>query len=198
MCGIIGYVGSRRAAEVLTDGLKRLVYRGYDSVGIAVLDEKKLEVRKDKGMVEDVSASLRFDGMNGNIGLGHTRWATHGAVCRENSHPHMDCTGNLVLAHNGVIENFAALKRELLAARHVFASDTDSEIIAHLIEENVKTQPLLRAFLSSLRRLEGSYALVVMSASDKENRLPWRGGTARSYWGLARAKCSAHRTYLPC
>ena len=171
MCGIIGYVGSRKAAEVLTEGLKRLVYRGYDSVGIAVLDNQKLEVRKDKGMVEDVSSALRFDGIGGNIGLGHTRWATHGAVCRENAHPHVDCTRNIVIAHNGVVENYAALKAELSAGKHVFASDTDSEVIAHLIEEYSRTQPLLSAFLSAVKRLDGSYAIVAMSASDKENRL---------------------------
>jgi glucosamine--fructose-6-phosphate aminotransferase (isomerizing) len=171
MCGIIGYVGSRKAAEVLTEGLKRLVYRGYDSVGIAVLNKDRLEVRKDKGMVEDVSAALRFDGIGGNIGLGHTRWATHGAVCKENSHPHMDCTRNIVIAHNGVIENYAALKTELLAKKHVFASDTDSEVIAHLIEEYSRSQPLLKAFQSAVSRLDGSYAIVAMSAADKENRL---------------------------
>ncbi|MDD5340654.1 MAG: class II glutamine amidotransferase, partial [Candidatus ainarchaeum sp.] len=171
MCGIIGYVGSRKAAEVLTEGLKRLVYRGYDSVGIAVLNNEKLEVRKDKGMVEDVSSALRFNGIGGNIGLGHTRWATHGAVCRENSHPHVDCTGNIVIAHNGVIENFAVLKNGLAAGKHKFASDTDSEIIAHLIEENSRTQPLLKSFSLAVGRLEGSYAIVAMSASDKENRL---------------------------
>ncbi len=171
MCGIIGYVGSRKAAEVITGGLKRLVYRGYDSVGIAVLDEKKLEVRKDKGMVEDVSDALNFTGMGGNIGIGHTRWATHGVVCKENSHPHTDCTRNVVIAHNGVIENFAALKSGLLAGRHKFSSETDSEIIAHLIEENGRTQPLLRAFMAAVRSLEGSYAIVALSASDKEGRL---------------------------
>ncbi len=171
MCGIIGYVGSRKAAEVLTEGLKRLVYRGYDSVGIAVLNNEKLEVRKDKGMVEDVSSALRFNGIGGNIGLGHTRWATHGAVCKENSHPHVDCTRNIVIAHNGVIENYAALKNELLAGKHTFASDTDSEVIAHLIEEYSRTQPLLRSFMSMVRRLEGSYAIVALSAADKENRL---------------------------
>ena len=171
MCGIIGYVGSRKASEVITDGLKRLEYRGYDSVGIAVVDQQKLEVRKDKGMVEEVSSALHFTNIGGNLGLGHTRWATHGAVCRENAHPHSDCTKNIVLAHNGVIENFSKIKSTLSGKMHSFASETDSEVIAHLIEENAKNQPLLKAFLKSVRELEGSYAIVALSAADKEGRL---------------------------
>jgi len=172
MCGIIGYVGPGRASQAITDGLKRLEYRGYDSVGIAVrTNKRKLDVRKDKGMVEEVSAALRFTSIDGNIGLGHTRWATHGAVCRENAHPHTDCTGNLILAHNGVIENYSKLRDELASKGHKFASDTDSEVIAHLIEENAKTQPLIKAFIHSIRMLEGSYAIVAMSAADNEERL---------------------------
>ncbi|MCI0503462.1 glutamine--fructose-6-phosphate transaminase (isomerizing) [Candidatus Micrarchaeota archaeon] len=172
MCGIIGYAGSGRASQAITDGLKRLEYRGYDSVGIAVLSPKsKLEVRKDKGMVEEVSSALRFTSIGGNIGLGHTRWATHGTVCRANAHPHADCTGSIVLAHNGVIENYAKLRDSLAAKGHKFASDTDSEVVAHLMEENAKTQPLIRAFMRTIGQLEGSYAIVAMSAADKEERL---------------------------
>ncbi len=170
MCGIIGYVGPGKASQILTDGLKMLEYRGYDSVGVAVLNEGKLEVRKDKGMVEEVSSALAFTTMGGNVGIGHTRWATHGAVCRENSHPHSDCTKKIVLAHNGVIENFSKLKSEL-SATHKFASDTDSEVIAHLVEEYMKTQPLLKAFMRAVGRLEGSYAIALMSAGDTEERL---------------------------
>ncbi len=171
MCGIIGYVGSRRASRIITDGLKRLEYRGYDSVGIAVLERNTAEIRKDKGMVEEVSSALDFAGIGGNIGLGHTRWATHGAVCRENAHPHTDCTRGIILAHNGVIENFPKLREELASSGHKFASDTDSEAIAHLIEESAKSQPLLKAFIRSIGRLEGSYAIVAMSANDVEERL---------------------------
>ncbi|MFZ5501662.1 MAG: glutamine--fructose-6-phosphate transaminase (isomerizing), partial [Candidatus Micrarchaeota archaeon] len=115
--------------------------------------------------------AMGFTAMDGNIGLGHTRWATHGAVCKENAHPHADCGGNIVLAHNGVIENFSVLKERLAASGHRFVSDTDSEIIAHLIEENAKSQPLLKAFLKSLRELEGSYAIVAVSAADGEEKL---------------------------
>jgi len=171
MCGIIGYVGYRRAAEVISDSLKRLEYRGYDSVGLAVLNEKGLEVRKDKGMVNDVATALHFTTMEGNIGIGHTRWATHGTVCMENAHPHLDCTRNIVIAHNGVIENFASLRQELINKKHSFASDTDSEIVAHLIEENAKSHPLFKAFLKSVQALAGSYAIVALSAADKEGRL---------------------------
>ncbi|MDD5172279.1 MAG: glutamine--fructose-6-phosphate transaminase (isomerizing) [Candidatus ainarchaeum sp.] len=170
MCGIIGYVGPGKASQILTDGLKMLEYRGYDSVGIAVLNHGKLEVRKDKGMVEAVSSALAFTTMDGNVGIGHTRWATHGVVCRENSHPHSDCTKNIVLAHNGVIENFSKLKAEL-STSHKFASDTDSEVIAHLVEEYSKTQPLQKAFMRAIGRLEGSYAIALMSAADSEERL---------------------------
>jgi len=171
MCGIIGYVGPGKASQVLTEALKMLEYRGYDSVGIAVLKDGKLEVRKDKGMVEEVSSALAFTTMGGNVGLGHTRWATHGAVCRENAHPHTDCTKTFAIAHNGVIENFAKLKSELSAAGHKFASDTDTEVIVHLVEEYAKTQPLIKAFMRAVGRLEGSYAMVAMSAQDTEERL---------------------------
>ncbi len=171
MCGIIGYVGPRQASLIITEGLKRLEYRGYDSVGIAVIGGRRLEVRKDKGMVEDVSARLGFDSMGGSIGIGHTRWATHGAVCRENAHPHSDCRGIITLAHNGVVENYPALRSALAAEGHRFSSDTDSEIIAHQIEQEARSQPLLKAFMAAVRRLEGSYAVVAMSSEDTEERL---------------------------
>ncbi len=171
MCGIIGYIGSGRASQVLTEGLKRLEYRGYDSVGIAVRNEKGLEVRKDKGMVDKVSAELQFTTVDGDMGIGHTRWATHGAVCKENAHPHFDSRKNIVVAHNGVIENFNSLREELVAKGHSFVSDTDSELIPHLIEENAKTMPMLKAFVGAVGRIEGSYAIVALSADDKEERL---------------------------
>lgn len=171
MCGIIGYIGSRKASEVLTEGLKRLEYRGYDSVGIAVLKEKEVEVRKEKGPVEEVSSALQFTTVEGNIGVGHSRWATHGAVCRENAHPHFSCKKKVVAVHNGVIENFTKLKDGLVSKGHEFSSETDSEIIPHLIEENHKSQPLLKAFMKSVRELEGSHAIVALSTEDTEERL---------------------------
>ncbi|MEW6722218.1 MAG: glutamine--fructose-6-phosphate transaminase (isomerizing) [Candidatus Micrarchaeota archaeon] len=171
MCGIIGYVGPGRASQIITDGLKRLEYRGYDSVGIAVVSGGKAEVRKDKGMVGDVSSALQFTAMEGCIGLGHTRWATHGAVCMTNAHPHADCAKNVILAHNGVIENYGKLKESLAARGHRFESGTDSEVIAHLVEETHRSEPLLKAFMRAIRQLEGSYAIVALSAGDKEERL---------------------------
>lgn len=171
MCGIIGYIGSRKASEVLTESLKRLEYRGYDSVGIAVANDKRLELRKDKGMVEEVSTALQFTSMEGNIGIGHTRWATHGAVCKENAHPHFNTKKTIVVVHNGVIENFRRLREKLSDLGYEFASDTDSEIVPHLLEENHKSEPLLQAFRRTVREIEGSYAIVAMSTDDVEERL---------------------------
>ncbi|MBI5228314.1 glutamine--fructose-6-phosphate transaminase (isomerizing) [Candidatus Micrarchaeota archaeon] len=174
MCGIIGYIGFRSASSVITEGLKHLEYRGYDSVGVAVVHQKKLNVRKDKGMVQDVSTKLDFTSMDGHMGIGHTRWATHGGVCKENAHPHTDCKKNVVLAHNGVIENFSALKADLASKGHIFDSETDTEIIAHLIEENMKnskTSSFKEAFFTSLKSLEGSYALAAFAVDDSEERL---------------------------
>ncbi|MBI5046588.1 glutamine--fructose-6-phosphate transaminase (isomerizing), partial [Candidatus Micrarchaeota archaeon] len=159
---------------MITDGLKKLEYRGYDSVGIAILEPDstktgngKIELKKEKGMVEEVSTTLKFTQIDGTIGIGHTRWATHGAVCRENAHPHTDCSGSIVLAHNGVIENFIKIKKILDQKNHKFKSETDSEVIAHLIEENAKSTPMLKAFIKSIQELEGSYGIVAINANEK-------------------------------
>ncbi len=169
LCGIIGYIGNQKASEILVKGLKHLEYRGYDSVGVAIANEQGIDIRKDKGMIDDVSINLGFVSMNGHIGLGHNRWATHGAPCKENAHPHFDCTKKIVLVHNGVIENYLRLKEELAAKGHRFVSDTDSEVIAHLMEEQSKTDKPFYAFIKSLKKLKGSYALAVMFADDKEH-----------------------------
>ena len=181
MCGIIGYVGFRKASLVLTEALKRLEYRGYDSVGIAVVDAEnseksksphKLQIRKDKGMIDDVSIALKFTELEGKSGIGHTRWATHGGVCRENSHPHSDCEDQIVLAHNGVIENFSQIKDELLDKGHRFKTETDSEVVAHLIEEGIKQKKKIeKAFSDAIGQLEGSYAIVALYKGDSEERL---------------------------
>jgi len=168
MCGIIGYVGARKASEVITQGLQKLEYRGYDSVGIAVANEKGTEIKKDKGMFDEVSTSLQFTNVEGNIGLGHSRWATHGVPCRENAHPHHDCTGKIVLVHNGVIENYYDLKKELEEKGHKFNSDTDSEVIAHLIEEYKKTMSSKNSFFKAVKQLKGSYAIVALIDGEKE------------------------------
>ncbi|MGV8176990.1 MAG: glutamine--fructose-6-phosphate transaminase (isomerizing) [Candidatus Bilamarchaeaceae archaeon] len=163
MCGIIGYIGARPVGEILDEGLRRLEYRGYDSVGVAVLDDSGIKVHKDKGMIGVVSPALQFTALSGKAGIGHTRWATHGAPCKENAHPHFDCDKNVVLAHNGVIENYLELKKELLAKGHKFVSETDSEVIAHLIEELIKAgKKPETAFTSAVSKLRGSYAIVAL------------------------------------
>ncbi len=168
MCGIIGYVGSRKASEVITEGLKRLEYRGYDSVGIAVAQGNSIDLRKDKGMVNPVAESMRFLDVSGTLALGHVRWATHGVPCKENAHPFIDCTRTIVLAHNGVIENYSELKDELKKAGHRFSSETDSEVVVHLVEEERKKMPPLKAFMAAVRKLKGSYALLCTVADGAE------------------------------
>ena len=173
MCGIFGGILKQgMIAPLIYDGLKRLEYRGYDSVGFATIDGGALQVRKDAGRIDDVVKKLNMSNMPGSIGIGHTRWATHGAPEMINAHPHTDCDGNLAVIHNGVIENFMELKDELLNKGHNFKSRTDTEIIAHLIEEELKGDIALEeAVLKSLRRLEGSYAIAVVSNSNPGNIL---------------------------
>jgi len=169
VCGIIGYIGPRRASPILVEGLKRLEYRGYDSAGIAVLNEGRIEIRKGAGKIDELVGKLKFQEIPGNIGIGHTRWATHGVPNDINAHPHTDCTGKIVVVHNGIVENFHELKEELLKKGHVFRSDTDTELIAHLIEENLRIiKNFEDAFRMALLRLKGSYALVVLFADDPE------------------------------
>jgi glucosamine--fructose-6-phosphate aminotransferase (isomerizing) len=168
LCGIFGTILKEgRVAPLIHDGLKRLEYRGYDSVGFAILHSGDLHVRKDAGRIDEVVADLRMDEMQGSIGVGHTRWATHGAPEMINAHPHTDCEGKIAVIHNGVIENFLELKEELINKGHSFKSRTDTEVVAHLIEEEMKGDiELGEAILKSLRRLEGSYALAILSSSD--------------------------------
>jgi glucosamine--fructose-6-phosphate aminotransferase (isomerizing) len=168
LCGIFGSILKEgRVAPLIHDGLKRLEYRGYDSVGFAILHAGDLHVRKDAGRIDEVVADLRMDEMQGSIGVGHTRWATHGAPEMINAHPHTDCEGKIAVIHNGVIENFMELKEELINKGHSFKSRTDTEVVAHLIEEEMKGDiELGEAILKSLRRLEGSYALAILSSSD--------------------------------
>ena len=168
MCGIFGSVlKSGNVAPLIYQGLKRLEYRGYDSVGFATIETGKLSVKKDAGRLDDVVKRLSLTEMPGSIGIGHTRWATHGAPKMVNAHPHTDCTGSVAVIHNGVIENFMELKEELIAQGHNFVSLTDTEVIAHLIEQELKGDlGLEEAILKSLRRLDGSYAVAVISSSD--------------------------------
>ncbi|MDD5096700.1 MAG: glutamine--fructose-6-phosphate transaminase (isomerizing) [Candidatus ainarchaeum sp.] len=169
MCGIIGYVGGRKASEIIYNGLRTLEYRGYDSVGVVVDTPKGMELRKGKGMVEEVSAAMQFTSMDGTTGIGHTRWATHGVPCKENAHPHMDCTGKIAMVHNGVIENYQALGEELAKKGHKFSSETDSEIFAHMVEEEKKSgKGTFHAFLSSLNKLKGSFAIALLCEGERK------------------------------
>lgn len=170
MCGIFGcIIREGEAVKLITDGLKRLEYRGYDSTGVAIIDNNKMDIRKDQGRIEDVVRELHIMEMPGKIGLGHTRWATHGAPAMENAHPHTDGSGSIALIHNGVIENYMELKDELIEKGHIFKSRTDTEVIPHLIEEEMKNDIGLQgAMLRVLRRLKGSYAIVVLSTHEPD------------------------------
>ena len=167
MCGIVGYIGPKRVVPLILDGLKRLEYRGYDSAGIAVVGENgKMEIRRAPGKLRNLEESIRATPMDGIYGIGHTRWATHGRPTEENAHPHRDCTGQIVVVHNGIIENYIDLKKQLLAEGHKFVTETDTEIIAHLIEKFSKDAPLEDAVRKAVKAMTGAYALVALSAKD--------------------------------
>ncbi|MEM3536763.1 MAG: glutamine--fructose-6-phosphate transaminase (isomerizing) [Candidatus Bathyarchaeia archaeon] len=172
MCGIFGCIlKDGNAAPIIHEALKRLEYRGYDSVGEATIYEGKLYIKKDQGKIDEVHKIHNLDNLPGKIGVGHTRWATHGAPLQVNAHPHVDCEGQIAVVHNGIIENFAELKMELENRGHVFKSKTDTEVIAHLIEENLKANPamsLADAVLEAVKRLEGSFAIAVVSPKEPE------------------------------
>ncbi len=165
MCGIVGYLGKGDAIRIILDGLRRLEYRGYDSAGAAVLQGNKLQIRRCCGKVDDLARKLEENPVSGNVGIGHTRWATHGKPSEENAHPHTDCGKSLVIVHNGIIENYMSLKRELLREGHIFRSETDTEVVAHLIEKYMKDDGFEEGVLRALRRVKGSYALCVISKS---------------------------------
>lgn len=172
MCGIFGCVlNEGNAAPLIHSSLKRLEYRGYDSVGIATISDGKIYLKKDQGKIDEVHKILNLDDLPGAIGIGHTRWATHGAPLKVNSHPHSDCTGEIMVVHNGIIENFMELRAELQNLDHTFVSKTDTEVIPHLIEQTIKKNPHLSfvdAVQESLKRLEGSYALAVISTKEPD------------------------------
>lgn len=175
MCGIIGYIGQRQAAPILLEGLRRLEYRGYDSAGMAVLSAQSLQWRKKKGKIDDGLAQvLQKLPLVGSLGIGHTRWATHGAPTDENSHPHFDSSGTIALVHNGVIENYDRLKQRLIQEGHEFISQTDTEVLAHLVGEhylkldsipNQEAQRLTQAVMNALREVIGTYGIAVVSSN---------------------------------
>src|ERR1700690_833732 len=136
MCGIVGYIGPKKVVPLILDGLRRLEYRGYDSAGIAVVDaDGKVQIRRAPGKLHNLEEVVRHSPIEGSYGIGHTRWATHGRPTEENAHPHRDCTGNIVVVHNGIVENYLSLKKQLQAEGHQFKTQTDTEIIAHLVEK---------------------------------------------------------------
>jgi glucosamine--fructose-6-phosphate aminotransferase (isomerizing) len=179
MCGIVGYIGHRKVSSVILDGLRRLEYRGYDSAGIAVINGQDIQVVRSAGKLRELEESLRLVQLDGTFGLGHTRWATHGRPTEENAHPHRDCSGSMVVVHNGIIENYKDLKRELQAAGHKFATETDTEVIAHLIEEARKGRPgmsLEEGVRGAVPRLSGSYAFAAVSSTDPQKIVAARNG----------------------
>ncbi|QNI32465.1 glutamine--fructose-6-phosphate transaminase (isomerizing) [Alloacidobacterium dinghuense] len=184
MCGIVGYVGKKEVVPVIIEGLRRLEYRGYDSAGIAVGGTGNgLELRRAPGKLRKLEEVLSDRPIHGTYGIGHTRWATHGRPTEENAHPHRDCTGRIVVVHNGIVENYLALKHELAAEGHKFVTETDTEIIAHLIEQEMasaatsgKTMPLEEAVRRSVARLTGAFAIVVISADEPDKIVAARFG----------------------
>ncbi len=169
MCGIIGFVGEKEAAPILIDCLKRLEYRGYDSAGMVCIDNNSLIIRKDVGKIEEVDKKVNFSELKGNTGMAHSRWSTHGKTTKENAHPHSDCKDEISVVHNGIIENYSELKEELVKKGHKFSSETDTEVIAHLIEDNYEGC-MRGALTKALKKIEGSYALGVIS-SKKPDKL---------------------------
>ncbi len=167
MCGIVGYIGQKNATPILIDGLRRLEYRGYDSAGIAVMSNSKLELRRSVGKIINLDEVIKNNPLQGNLGIAHTRWATHGRPSEENAHPHCDCHDQLVVVHNGIIENYTQLKEDLILKGHKFRSQTDTEVIAHLIEEYLKDD-LADAVQKALSKIEGAYALGVISSKQPD------------------------------
>jgi glucosamine--fructose-6-phosphate aminotransferase (isomerizing) len=176
MCGIVGYIGTREAVPIILGGLKRLEYRGYDSAGLAVAGaDRALTVRRASGKLRNLEDSIRMSPIKGAYGIGHTRWATHGRPTEENAHPHRDCTGQIVVAHNGIVENYLALKQQLQEEGHKFVTETDTEIIAHLVEKHF-TGNLDSAVRAAIRELTGVFALAVLSSSDPNKIVAARSG----------------------
>ena len=180
MCGIIGYLGAKPAVPVLIDGLRRLEYRGYDSAGIALVRAGEIEVRRSAGKLDLLEEVIRAEPVDGEYGVGHTRWATHGRPTEENAHPHRDCSGRLVVVHNGIIENYLALKQRLQRAGHRFETETDTEVIAHLVEQEFEAggdggglEGAVRRVLAELR---GLFGMVLVHASDPGKVVAVRNG----------------------
>jgi glucosamine--fructose-6-phosphate aminotransferase (isomerizing) len=189
MCGIVGYVGDKNAVSVIVEGLKRLEYRGYDSAGVAVLQDGKLQVRRAAGRIKMLEGILRERPVTGSLGIGHTRWATHGRPSDENAHPHTDCRGDLVVVHNGILENYLEIKDRLRGEGHAFRSETDTEVLAHLIEHHLKTTGRLeRAVKAALAEVTGSYAIGVVSTAAPDRLIAAKQGAGSVVVGLGRGE----------
>jgi glutamine---fructose-6-phosphate transaminase (isomerizing) len=189
MCGIVGYVGTKSAVGIILEGLKRLEYRGYDSAGVAVLNEEGLHVRRAAGRIKTLEGMLRERPLTGTVGIGHTRWATHGRPSEENAHPHTDCSGSLVVVHNGILENYLAIKERLTAEGHVFKSQTDTEVLAHLIEHHLKgTGRLERAVKLALKEVRGSYAIVAVATGAMDRLVAAKQGAGSVVVGLGQGE----------
>jgi glutamine---fructose-6-phosphate transaminase (isomerizing) len=176
MCGIIGYIGPKDVVPVLIDGLRHLEYRGYDSAGVAVVRNGSVDLRRSAGKLSNLEEVIGADPIAGDYGVGHTRWATHGRPTEENAHPHRDCTGKIVVVHNGIIENYLDLKQELQRQGHTFVTETDTEIVAHLVEREMKDDGLENAVRRALMLMRGLFALVLISADDPEKIVAVRNG----------------------
>jgi glucosamine--fructose-6-phosphate aminotransferase (isomerizing) len=176
MCGIIGYIGSKQVVPILIEGLRRLEYRGYDSAGVAVVRDGKIDLRRSAGKLARLEEVIAATPIDGDYGIGHTRWATHGRPTEENAHPHRDCTGRIVVVHNGIIENYLDLKHQLQKEGHTFVTETDTEIVAHLVEREMKDDGLENGVRRALLYMRGLFALVLISADDPNKIVTVRNG----------------------
>jgi len=178
MCGIVGYVGNKQVVPLIIDGLRKLEYRGYDSAGIAVVDENhEMSLRRAEGKLRNLEECIRLNPLDGNYGIGHTRWATHGRPTEENAHPHRDCSGKIVVVHNGIIENYVPLKQKLVAAGHEFKTETDTEVVAHLVEEEMKSGASFEmAVRASVKQLHGIFALSIIHSDEPDTIIAVREG----------------------
>lgn len=203
MCGIIGYTGSLQAKDVLIRGLKRMEYRGYDSAGIAVQTPLGLNVKHKVGKVAGLEAMVESMDIDGTCGIGHTRWATHGKPSENNAHPHTACANDIAVVHNGIIENYATLKEELIGRGHVFSSETDTEVIAHLVEEAYDGD-LLDAVRQATYRLAGAYGIAVVCDAEpgrhrvRPQRFAHRGGPGQKRRARRERYRGAHRRDTRC
>jgi len=185
MCGIVGYIGDRDAVGIIVEGLKRLEYRGYDSAGVAVLADGGIQIRRSPGKIKALEGILRERPVAGRLGIGHTRWATHGRPSEENAHPHTDCTGSVVVVHNGILENYLEVKERLAGEGHTFRSETDTEVLAHLVEKHLAAPSTLEeAVRQTLREVRGAYAIAVIGRQDPGTLVAAKTGAGGVVIGL--------------